>query len=137
LEEKPFLIKPNAQEFTGLTGVDAGDTAAAAAACRKLLSEGVEWVCLSRGPKGALLAHGDEVWSCPSAKVPVKGTAGAGDSMLASLVLAIERKLPPEEALRYAAAAAGASVMRPGTLLCRAEDVEKLLGDLTPEKLEV
>ncbi len=137
LEEKPSLIKPNAQEFTALTGVDAGDTAAAAAACRELLNQGVEWVCLSRGAKGALLAHGEEAWTCPAAPVPVKGTAGAGDTMLAALALAMERGLTVGETLRYASAAAGASVMRPGTLLCRREDAEKLLGNIKAERLEV
>ena len=132
MEARPALIKPNAQEFQHLTGVDPWDTAAAAAACRDLLREGVEWVCLSRGPSGALLAHGDGVWTCPAAPVPVKGT----DSMLAALLLASARNLPPAEALRYAAAAAGASVMRPGTLLCRREDAEKLLPGIRAEKLE-
>lgn len=136
LEERPFLIKPNAQEFTALTGADAGNTPAAAKACRELLDKGVEWVCLSRGSRGALLAHGDEVWACPAASVPVKGTAGAGDSMLAALALAIERGMPTGETLRYASAAAGASVMRPGTLLCRREDTEKLLLEIKAEKLE-
>ncbi len=135
LEARPALIKPNAQEFAALTGTDAGDTAAAAAACRRLVSEGVEWVCLSQGAKGALLAHGDEVWRCPAASVPVKGTAGAGDSMLAALMLAIGRRLPTAEALRFAAAAAGASVMRPGTLLCRREDAERLLPGLTADRI--
>ena len=135
MEEQPALIKPNAQEFKNLTGVNAKDTGAAVAACRSLLEKGVEWVCLSRGQLGALLAHGEEAWTCPAADVSVKGTAGAGDTMLAALLLAIERQLPPAEALRYASAAAGASVMLPGTLLCRQEDVEKLLAGLKPERI--
>ena len=57
--------------------------------------------------------------------------------MLAALALAIERGLTVGETLRYAAAAAGASVMRPGTLLCRREDVEKLFTELKPEKLPI
>ena len=136
MEEQPALIKPNAQEFAHLTGVNANDTGAAVASCRELLKKGVEWVCLSRGRLGALLVHGNEAWSCPAAGVSVKGTAGAGDAMLAALLLAIERQLPPADALRYASAAAGASVMRPGTLLCRKEDVERLFSNLNPEKLE-
>ena len=136
LEEQPALLKPNAQEFFKLTGVNAMDTAAAAAACRDLLRKGVEWVCLSRGQAGALLVHGEEAWSGAAAPVPVRGTAGAGDTMLAALLLAIARKLSPKEALQYATAAAGASVMRPGTLLCRREDVEKLITSLTAEKID-
>ena len=137
LEEKPSLIKPNAQEFACLTGVNAKDTAAAANACRKLLNEGVEWVCLSRGALGALLAHADGVWTCPAAPVSVKGTAGAGDTMLAALMLATERQMPPEDALRFAVAASGASVMRPGTLLCRKEDAEKLFTELKSEIIAI
>ncbi len=55
--------------------------------------------------------------------------------MLAALMLAIERQMKPDEALRFAAAAAGASVMRPGTLLCRKEDAEKLFPGLKAEQL--
>ena len=135
LEEQPVLLKPDAQEFTSLTGADAMDTAAAVAACRGMLREGVEWICLSRGPFGALLANRDGVWTCPAASVPVKGTAGAGDTMLAALLLAIQRHLSPADALCYATAAAGASVMRPGTLLCRGEDAEKLLPEIRVEML--
>ena len=42
--------------------------------------------------------------------------------VLAGLMLALSRGMEPGEALRFATAAAGASVMRPGTLLCRKED---------------
>ncbi len=134
--EQPDLLKPNAQEFNRLTGVDAMDNAAAADACRKLIGQGVEWVCLSRGRFGALLVNKEGAWTCPAAQAPVKGTAGAGDTMLAALLLAIARQLPPAEALRYASAAAGASVMRPGTLLCRREDAEKLFQSLRAERLD-
>ena len=55
--------------------------------------------------------------------------------VLAALMLAIGRRLPTAEALRFAAAAAGASVMRPGTLLCRRADQEALLPGLTVSTL--
>ena len=55
--------------------------------------------------------------------------------IVSALMLAIERQMRPDEALRFAAAAAGASVMRPGTLLCRREDAEKLLPEIKVEKL--
>ena len=103
---KPALIKPNAGEFAALTGADPADDAAAVSACRRLLDRGVGMVCLSRGGQGALLATAEGVWRCPAAPVPVRGVQGAGDSLLA--------------------APAAASVMRPGTLLCRMEDAAAL-----------
>jgi len=84
-------------------------------------------ICLSRGPEGALLSAPDFAFSANAAAVPVLGVQGAGDSMLAGLLIALDRGDPPDEALRFASAAAGASVMRPGTLLCRRVDADALL----------
>jgi sugar/nucleoside kinase (ribokinase family) len=50
--------------------------------------------------------------------------------MLAALMLAFSRKTPEPQALRFASAAAGASVQRPGTLLCTEEDALSLLSSL-------
>ena len=53
-------------------------------------------------------------------------------ALAAALLLSLDRGAEPGEALRFATAAAGASVLRPGTLLCRAEDVRALLSSLPP-----
>ena len=127
IQARPALIKPNAQEFSALTGADADNQRETASACMELIEKGVRNICLSLGPKGAMLANAQGVWMCPAADVPVRGTQGAGDSMLGALLLAFERKMNPEEALRFASAAAAASIMRPGTLLCQREDAEALL----------
>ena len=132
LEEKPALIKPNAQEFFALTGADPDDDGAALNACGALITRGVGMVCLSRGESGALLVTEKGAWRCPAADVKVRGVQGAGDSMLAALLLSLDQGAEPGEALRFATAAAGASVLRPGTLLCRAEEVRALLSSLPP-----
>ena len=128
---KPALIKPNAGEFAALTGADPGDDEAAIAACRALIARGVGMVCLSRGGDGALLVNRDGAWRCPAANVPVRGAQGAGDSLLAGLLTAFQRGMTPGDALRFGCAAAAASVMRPGTLLCQRSDVSALLPSLT------
>ena len=129
LRESPSLIKPNAQEFFALTGLDAfRDETRIAAACRKL----AERVCLSMGEKGALLISRDGARYCPAAPVKALGVQGAGDSMLAALLVAFSEGMGEGDALRFASAAAGASVARPGTLLCRREDVESILSALPP-----
>jgi len=126
LDARPALIKPNAQEFAALTGVDPRDTRKTAARCRALLQRGIRWVCVSCGAEGAILCGPGGCWRCKAASVQALGTQGAGDSMLAALMAALSRGWPEEKALPYACAAAGASVMRPGTLLCRKEDAERL-----------
>ena len=137
LDAHPALIKPNAQEFEALTGVNPGDVRAALRACRDLLARGVGKVCLSQGGEGALLADVKDAWFCPAARVTAQGTQGAGDTLLGALLLGMNRGMGSPEALRFAVAAAGASVMRPGTLLCRREDAETLLESLpAAQKLE-
>ena len=132
LNAPPALIKPNAQEFFALTGVEPKEERAAITACRGLIDRGVGMVCLSQGEGGALIVSAKGAWRCPAAPVKAQGTQGAGDSMLAALMLALSRGEGEGEALRFASAAAGASVARPGTLLCRRADVEALLSALPP-----
>ena len=130
LEAHPSLIKPNAQEFKALTGIDPRNEAETLRACEALLGKGIGMICLSRGGEGAMIVNAGGAWSCSAAKITPQGTQGAGDSLLAALMLALSRGMEPGEALRFATAAAGASVMRPGTLLCRREDAEALMADL-------
>ena len=125
LEAKPSLIKPNEEEFAQLTGVRSDDPSVLAAACRPLTEQGIN-VCLSLGPRGALLATAEETLFCPAADVPVRSLQGAGDSMLAGLLTALERGGTFASALAFASAAAGASIALPGTLLCGREDAERL-----------
>jgi 6-phosphofructokinase 2 len=56
---------------------------------------------------------------------------GAGDSFLGALTwrLALGRNL--DDALRYAIAAGSAALLSPGTELCRLDDVERLLPQVT------
>lgn len=133
---KPALIKPNIQEFCGLTGVDAQDRRAVLDACRRLCFQGVGRVCLTWGGDGAWLVSAKGAWACGAAKIEPRGTQGGGDTMLAALITAFARGMPDPEALRFASAAAAATVMRPGTLLCRCGDVEALLPELAVCALE-
>jgi 6-phosphofructokinase 2 len=97
------------------------------AACRSLLASGsVRIVALTLGAEGALLVAGDVALHAPAVAVQVAGTVGAGDSFLAGLVHGIVLGHDLREALRTAAAAAAATVLRTGTSLCDPADVARL-----------
>ena len=55
--------------------------------------------------------------------IPVQavGSVGAGDSMLAGIVLSLLRGLALTEAVWFGMAAGAAALLRPGTELCRRE----------------
>jgi 6-phosphofructokinase 2 len=62
----------------------------------------------------------------PLAIEPVS-TVGAGDSFLGGLVAALAAGNSLQEAFRVGVAAGSAAVLSPGTELCREEDVQRLL----------
>lgn len=135
IEKAPSLIKPNLPEFLALTGTRDASVQALLSLCKGYHEKGVGMICLSMGGEGALLSTKDAAFFCPAADVEVKGTQGAGDSLLGGLLCALSRGDAPGEALRFASAAANASVMRPGTLLCTREDTLSLLNCLHPVRL--
>ncbi len=126
--EKPDLIKPNRQEFARLTGLTPSSPEEAAARCAELRAgSGVGAVCLSLGGDGAVLSCGSGCFFAPAVEVPIRSLHGAGDSMLAALCLKAESLGFCSEALRFASAAAAASVLREGTGMCTYEDTLALL----------
>jgi 6-phosphofructokinase 2 len=127
LKEGVYLIKPNLKEMWELTGQELDDEARQAQAAMQMVREGkCEVVILSLGPAGAILASKagtERLWS-PS--VRVRSRVGAGDSMLAGVVLGLSRGMALRAAVRYGIAAGAAATMNLGTQLCNREDTERL-----------
>jgi 6-phosphofructokinase 2 len=127
LNEGVFLVKPSLREFQQMTGLaDAEESHLIAEAKRWVDAGRCEIVVLSLGAAGALWVTSDSDGRLASPTVPVRSTIGAGDSMLAGIVLRLQQGRPLTEALRFGVAAAAAAVMNTGTALCRRADAERL-----------
>ena len=85
-----------------------------------------EIVVLSLGADGALMATADGCERFAAIPVEARSTVGAGDSMLAGIVLGLSRGLPLRDAVRFGMAAGAAALLGSGTQLCRRSDVERL-----------
>jgi 6-phosphofructokinase 2 len=81
---------------------------------------------VSLGAGGALACTADGDWRAIAPPVRVRSAVGAGDSMVAGLVVALQRGAPLPEALRWGVAAGTAAVLTEGTQLCRRTDVERV-----------
>jgi fructose-1-phosphate kinase PfkB-like protein len=81
---------------------------------------------LSLGAQGALLATAEGAERFAAIPVEARSTVGAGDSMLAGIVLGLSRGLPLRDAVRFGMAAGAAALLGSGTQLCRRSDVERL-----------
>ncbi len=132
---QPYLIKPNLHELESAVGIKLKSMSELVKAARKFIDMGVSIVAVSLGEDGALLVNETQVFRSPVVRVEVKGTAGAGDSMIAGFCLAIEKSLSADDLLRYGMAAAAASCMNEGTMLCKKDDFEVLLRRVKVKKV--
>jgi 6-phosphofructokinase 2 len=131
-----YLLKPSLRELEELSGHEIRSETAQEEAARALIAEGrSEIVLLSLGAEGALLATGTGVERFPPVAVEAKSTIGAGDSMLAGVVLALSRGMPLGAAVRFGIAAGAAALFGTGTALCRREDAERLYAELASQDL--
>ena len=78
------------------------------------------------GERGAMLATKDEIHRVIPPSVKRKSTVGAGDSLVAGIVLALSQGRTLRTTLQYGVACGTAATMNAGTELCRKEDVESL-----------
>jgi len=106
-----FLLTPNTEELTALTGLD--DPAAALAA---LHGHGAELVWVRRGPAGSLLSSPDGAVELAPVTGGVVDVTGAGDAMLAAFCHFLLGGVTPQEAARLGHAAAALTVAGPATV---------------------
>ena len=122
------LIKPSLREFEALIGHTLPDAASQNEAALAMVRNGAATrIAVSLGGDGALLATGAGVWRSPALPVKAVGAVGAGDSFVASMVLALSRGAPPPEALAWGMSAGAAAVSATGTAHPKRALVESLL----------
>ena len=126
-----YLMKPNVQELGELSGHELEGDADIRDVARGLISRGgVQVIVTSLGGAGAAATTADEHWHVRAPTVPVRSAVGAGDSMVAGIVAALQANRPIGDAIRFGVAAGAAAVKAEGTRLCRREDVLRLDAEL-------
>jgi 6-phosphofructokinase 2 len=126
-----FLIKASLRELEELAGHAIQTEDAHEKAARDVVAQGRAEICIvSLGAQGALLATAESVKRF--AAIPVEGLSsiGAGDSMVAGIVLGLRRGLTLADAVKFGMAAGAATLLRPGTELCRREDAQRLYREM-------
>ena len=122
----PYLVKPNAVEAAQMTSQAINSVGDALSAAEFFLRQGIQFVALSLGADGLLLAwQRRAVWAKPPC-VRALNPVGAGDALLAGVVWALEQQLPREEMARWGAAAGTAAAMRAGVDVGTRSEVQAL-----------
>jgi 6-phosphofructokinase 2 len=127
INEGVFLVKPNLNELGALTGKPVANSSQIIDAARQIISEkNCKAMVVSMGGAGAMFVSEDHAEKIPVPKVELKSTVGAGDSMVAGIVLSLSQGSSLFEAVQYGLACGTAATMNPGTELCKKEDADKI-----------
>ena len=121
------MLKPNLGELSTLCGVTSISAMELEPLAKKFLEEhdcGI--LVVSLGAKGALLATKDLIEHIPAPTVLQKSTIGAGDSMVAGMVVSLLKGKTYSEMVKYGVACGTAATMHEGTQLCNKEDADNL-----------
>lgn len=127
LEQGVYLWKPNSGELSALSGTEELTTETAIQAAKKIIAEKKsEIIVVSLGAAGAILITENITQRFNTPLVKRRSTVGAGDSMVAGIVLSLLKNKSLPDAVLYGVMCGTAATMNPGTELCRLEDVEQL-----------
>lgn len=127
VNEGAYLIKPNFTELCALSGVERTNESDAADIARKLIRTiNCANIVVSMGAYGAILVTKTETFRVPAPQVEVKGSVGAGDSMVAGIIYSLHQGNSVQTALQYGVACGTAATLHPGTGLCIKQDVDQL-----------
>lgn len=127
LEKGVYLWKPNLGELGAFAGCEELTNENALAAARRVIANGMaEIIVISLGAAGAMLVTKDINERLSAPLVTRKSTVGAGDSMVAGIVLSLSNGETISNAVKYGIACGTAATMNPGTELCKSADVQQL-----------
>ncbi len=127
-KEGLFMVKPNLKELKDIAGEPAFDDESHMEKLAQEIIEdgGSEVIVMSLGAAGAMFVSKDGCERLRAPTVSIQSKVGAGDSMVAGIVLSLARGMSMKEAVRFGVASGAAAVMTPGTELCSREDTERL-----------
>ncbi len=127
LETGLYLLRTNKHEFAALAGRSLAWPEETEAFAREFVKQrNIEKFVITFGGGGAMLAASDRVFRAPSLPVKIISAVGAGDSFMGALCVALMRGDNDQDALRFAMAAAVATLTTPGTELFDADEVARI-----------
>jgi len=97
---------------------------------------GVNQVVVTRGREGALAVADSQFLRGVAPRVRAVSAVGSGDAFLAGVVLTLSKGGDMKEALRLGIASGTASVLFPGTELCRRREVDILMPRVRVQPIE-
>jgi 6-phosphofructokinase 2 len=137
LQARPNLVRLNRYVLEMTIKRRLETTRDVAEAARAIQQRGIDYLCISLGPDGAILVDADNSYHCGAPKVHKQSTVGCGDALLAGLIDAMRRGETPQGMLRFGVICGSATASHPGTELFTRGDLTSELMDIAVSTLDV
>lgn len=122
-----YLFKPNLNELASLYNEQTLSTKSLEEATKKFMAtHACEIMVISLGKRGALLVTSNLFQYIAAPIVDEKNTIGAGDSMLAGMLIKAQAGKNAKVMTKYGIACGAAATLKRGTKLCQLKDVEPI-----------
>jgi 1-phosphofructokinase family hexose kinase len=123
----PHVIKVNCQEYERAFGQPTDRLEDVEAHFEALTTHGVETLCLTDGPRGALVLNRNDRFAVRTLAPDPLSTAGAGDAFLAGFLMTLLRGGTLQDAARFASAAGAAALRHVAAGFVEPADVDSAL----------
>lgn len=135
VESGPTIIKPNIHELEEYVGRELNSIDDIVEVSALFFEYGTQLVVVSLGDKGAVFITPEVQYKAEGLKVDVKGTVGAGDSMLGAICYGFSKQLPLQKIIPLAVATSAAKVMTTGTKPAQLELIHSLVKQVKFKKV--
>ncbi len=137
LEAKPWLLRFNhyVLEVTMKRRMDTREQVAEVA--RTIQQQGMEYVCVSLGDKGAVLVDANNSYHCEAPRIHKQSTVGGGDSLVSGLIATALKKQTPQQMLRFGVICGSATASHPGTELFTRDELKSEEVELVETVLDI
>ena len=135
-QQKPTVIKPNTEELSQLIGKDVtDDIQELKSVLSGQLFQGIDWIVVSLGAKGAFAKHKDKFYRVKIPKIKVVNPVGSGDSTVAGIAAGLVHALPEAELLKNATVLGMLNAQEERTGYVNLENAESLYSQIEVEEV--
>ena len=135
IKGKPYFIKPNKDEIEALTGRKISSTQEAIEEIKRFQSQGIKFVVISLGAEGSIAGYMGKFYKVSVPNVKAINPVGSGDSYVAGVAVAIQRKYEIEDILKFASACGTANAMEKESGFVTESVVNELINKIRVEEL--
>lgn len=135
-QQRPTVIKPNTEELSQLIGKEVtDDIQELKSVLSGQLFQGIDWIVVSLGAKGAFAKHKDKFYRVRIPKIKVVNPVGSGDSTVAGIAAGLVHALPEAELLKNANVLGMLNAQEEQTGYVNLENAESLYSQIEVEEV--